>query len=415
MKKTLPELTAEAHTRLKGVVFNTPLQRNDRLSKEYDADIYLKREDLQRVRSYKLRGAYNRISLLSDNEKKKGVVCASAGNHAQGVAWSCKKLNVHGTIYMPRSTPKQKIERVQTLGRDLITMELIGDTFDESNEAARTYAEKEEKAFVHPFDDINVMAGQGTVALEVFEKIKDPIDIFVIPIGGGGLVSGTHAAVQARGAQTQIIGAEPAGAASMEAALKAGHVVTLDTIDTFVDGAAVKTVGTNTFEAVKDALDSTVPVDEGRICEEMITLYQTDGIITEPAGALSVAALDSIRNQIRGKTVVCIVSGGNNDMSRYPEIVERSLAYQGLKHYFIIKFPQRPGALREYLDNALGENDDITLFEYVKKSDRTRGPALVGVELSQKSDLDPLLKRMDNIGFSYKLLERDSPLFQFLV
>lgn len=410
-----PNLVIEAYERLKGVVYETPLQFNKGLSEMYGAGIYLKREDLQAVRSYKLRGAFNRMSLLTDEERKRGVVCASAGNHAQGFAFGCEKLQVKGTVFMPKNTPRQKIDRIKFLGKDWVTLELVGDTFDEAYAESVKFADKENIVFVHPFNDPQVIAGQGTVAVEIFNQLKKPIDYFVVPIGGGGFVSGLGSYVKQQSPKSQIVGVEPAGAPAMYESLKAGKVVTLEKIDKFVDGAAVKSVGSLTFEIAKKVIDKMLLVDEGQVCTTMINLYQKDGIIAEPAGALSVAVLDQIKDEIRGKTVVCIISGGNNDISRYPEVIERSLVYKGLKHYFIIEFSQRPGSLRRYLDEALGQGDDITLFEYVKKNNRETGPALVGVELSKKEDLKPLLDRMDGIGLTYELLKADSPIFSFII
>lgn len=409
------KLVEDAHERLKKIVTQTPLQLSVRLSAKYGARVYLKREDLQLVRSYKLRGAYNRISLLNRVERAKGVVCASAGNHAQGVAFSCEKLKVRGIIYMPNNTPKQKIERVRALGGKWVKIILIGDTFDESNSYAKKYCDKTKKVFVHPFDDIFVMAGQGTVGLEILSQLEEDLDYVVMPVGGGGLISGVSTYIKAVDNMIKVIGVEPAGAPSMSQALKAKKLVTLESLNKFVDGASVKTVGALTFKVAKKFIDKMLLVEEGKVCEEMILLYQNDGIITEPAGALSIAALDQIKDEIKGKTIVCVVSGGNNDISRYPEIIDRSLVYKGLKHYFVIEFSQRPGALRNFLDNALGPNDDITLFEYIKKNNKETGPALVGIELSNKDDLPRLLKRMKEIGLIYEGLGKDSPLFRFLV
>ncbi len=413
--KLTVSLVEEAYQRLKEIVVLTPLQFNKRLSDKYNAKVYLKREDLQLVRSYKLRGAYNRISLLDQVERKKEVVCASAGNHAQGVAFSCEKLKVKSHIFMPKNTPRQKVERVKALGGKWISIRLVGDTFDESHAYAKEYCQKNGKIFVHPFDDPFIMAGQGTVGLEIFEQLQEPLDYVVVPVGGGGLLAGLGTYVKLKNPNVNLIGVEPQGAPSMTKALEAGRVVTLEKIDKFVDGAAVQTVGNLTFEIAKKLIDKMMVVPEGKVCEEMISLYQSDGIITEPAGALSVAALDDLKGEILGKTVVCIVSGGNNDISRYSEIMDRSLIYKGLKHYFIIEFSQRPGALRDYLDNALGPNDDITLFEYIKKNNKETGPALVGIELSNKKDLKLLLGTMDNLGLKYELLNKNSPLFRFLV
>jgi threonine dehydratase len=414
-QKLSPALVEDAYERLKNVVAITPLELNKRLSEKYHARIYLKREDLQVVRSYKVRGAYNRISRLSDAERARGIVCASAGNHAQGVAFSCSKLKVVGHIYMPKNTPKQKVDRVRSLGGKWITMELVGDTFDDAFLHANKYCKTSKKIFIHPFDDVYVMAGQGTVGLEIVKQLEHVPDYVLVPVGGGGLIAGVGAYIKSKNNNVKIVGVEPAGAPSMSRALERGAPVMLTGVDKFVDGAAVKTVGTLTFDIAKDAIDKMLTVPEGKICEEMIVLYQSDGIVAEPAGALSVAGLDDMQESIRNKVVVCIISGGNNDVSRYPEIMDRSLIYQGLKHYFIIEFSQRPGALRGYLDNILGPNDDITLFEYMKKSDKETGPALVGVELSDKKDFAPLLKRMDKAELEYEVLEKESPLFRFLI
>jgi len=415
LTRMLPALIVEAREKLRGVVRETPLQFHHALSEKFGAKVYLKREDLQVVRSYKLRGAYNRMRLLSAAEKKRGIVCASAGNHAQGVAFSCAALKIRGTIFMPRNTPRQKVERVRSLGGTWVRIELSGDTYDEAYAAARKLSDSKHKTFVHPFNDPLVIAGQGTVAAEICEQHHTPIDVLIVPVGGGGLISGAGTYLKAKNPAATIIGVEATGAPGMYESLKAGKVVTLATIDTFVDGTAVRTVGDITFGIVRKVADSLELVSEGKVCETMISLYQKDGIVTEPAGALSVAVLEQLGKKLKGKTVVCIVSGGNNDISRYPEVIERSLVHQGLKHYFIVNFSQRPGALRRYLNEALGPTDDITLFEYVKKNNRENGPALVGVELADKDHLRPLLRRMDAIGMSYELLKNDSPLSRFVI
>lgn len=410
-------LVEEAHARLNGVVCRTPLELNRNLSDRFDAQIYLKREDLQVVRSYKLRGAYNRISLLSLAERGQGVVCASAGNHAQGFAFSCRRLGIRGSIYMPKNTPRQKVDRVKFLGGSWVSLILVGDVYDDAYKHARADATKGKKVFIHPFDDLHIIAGQGTVGLEILEQFpeRQHLDYVIVPVGGAGLIAGLGGYVKSKSPSTKLVGVEPLGAPSMSASLQAGKVVTLEVIDKFVDGAAVKTVGVLNFAIAQKIIDRVVLVNEGHVCQEMISLYQNDGIVTEPAGALSVSALDEVREQIKGKTVVCVVSGGNNDISRYPEIIERSLVYRGLKHYFIVEFSQRPGALKMYLNDVLGELVDITLFEYMKKNNRESGPALVGVELSQKDDLKLLLRRMKKAGLSYEHLEKDSPIFRFLV
>jgi threonine dehydratase len=404
-----------AYARLRSVVTRTPLTYSARLSAQYEAEIYLKREDLQIVRSYKLRGAYNLMSSLTPDEREQGVVCASAGNHAQGVAFTCQRLEIRGHIYMPQNTPRQKIERVHSLGGTWIDIELVGDTFDATYRFAADYAEEAGKVFVHPFDDPRIIAGQGTVGIELLEQLGVPPDLLIAPVGGGGLLSGLAVYGERCLPQTTLIGAEPAQAACMLAALKAGRPVTLPKIDTFVDGAAVKTVGQHNFAICQRLVREILPVAEGRVCTEMIALYQSEGIIAEPAGALSIAALSLLGERLRGKQVVCILSGGNNDITRYPEIIERSLIDRGLKHYFLIEFSQRPGALRRYLDEALGPQDDITLFEYIKKSNREYGPALVGIELTRQENLVPLLARMDAIGLRYETIGSDSALFRFVL
>jgi threonine dehydratase len=405
-----------AYETLRPVVRRTPLEFSERLSAAYDARIFLKREDLQTVRSYKIRGAYNCMSRLSPAHRERGVVCASAGNHAQGVALSCRLLEMRGTIFMPQNTPRQKISRVRSLGGEWVTLELIGDTFDEAKALSRDFAAREGWTQVPAFDDPDVIAGQGTVTREIFEQLPTAtLDHLIIPVGGGGLLAGSAVYAQAVSPATRLTGVEPLGAASLRAALDAGGVVDLDAMDTFVDGAAVLQVGHIPYAICAALQPGLVAVPEGHVCTKMIELYQQDGIITEPAGSLTIAALDTLRTEIAGQTVVCVVSGGNNDISRYPEIIERSLIYQGLKHYFLIAFSQRAGALRQYLDDVLGPNDDITLFEYVKKNNREFGSTLVGIELADSRDLAPLLARMDAIGLRYQSVERDSLLYRFLV
>jgi threonine dehydratase len=411
---TIEDIEA-AHQTLHAVLTRTPLQHNARLSRRFGAEIYFKREDRQVVRSYKLRGAFNLMHSLDRVERKRGVVCASAGNHAQGVAFTCRHLEIEGRIYMPQNTPRQKIQRVRSLGGEWVGIELIGDTFDDTYHHAAEYANRTQKVFVHPFDDARIIAGQGTVGIEISEQLPSAPDLLIAPIGGGGLMSGLAVCRERYFPHTELIGVEPAGAACMLAAFEAGHPVTLPTIDTFIDGAAVKTAGNLNFDLCRTAVRQIVPVAEGKVCTEMIDLYQNEGIIVEPAGALAVAALTKLHGEIQGKTVVCILSGGNNDITRYPEIIERSLIDKGLKHYFLIEFSQRPGALRRYLDEALGDNDDITQFEYIKKSNREYGPALVGIELTNREDFAPLLARMDGIGLRYEIIHKDSALFRFVL
>lgn len=393
----------------------TPLERSARLSDAFGAEVWLKREDLQPVRSYKLRGAYNFIASLSAAERACGVACASAGNHAQGVAYTCRRLGVSCHIVLPRTTPRQKRERIRILGGDVATVVVEGHTYDEAHEAAVALAEQKGCVLVPPFDDPRVIAGQGTVALEVLEQLGRSPDLIVVPVGGGGLLAGTAVVAAAASPRPRVVGVEPAGAASMRAALDAGGPVTLDSIDSFVDGAAVRRVGGYTFDIVQRLVDEVVSVAEGSVCSAMLELYQGDGIIAEPAGALAVAGLGVVGEIVPGSTVVCILSGGNNDVSRYGEIVERSLVHEGLKHYFLIEFPQEPGALRGFLDDVLGPTDDITVFEYVKKSNRETGPALVGIEIVALDDLAPLLERMDTSPLQIERLAAGSPAFRFLV
>ncbi|MEI6532435.1 MAG: threonine ammonia-lyase IlvA [Candidatus Roizmanbacteria bacterium] len=400
---------------LKGIVHKTPLQYSKRLSKKYNADIYIKREDLQEVRSFKIRGAYNKIASLTDEEKKRGVVTASAGNHAQGVAYACSALKIKGVIFMPATTPRQKVEKVQYFGDTFVEIQLTGDTFDASKITAETYCKEHNAIFVHPFNDPLVIAGQGTVAHEFYNDLDGKVDVVVVPIGGGGLISGVASYIKQSNSKIKVIGAEPDGAAEMLEARKAGKVVTLDKIDTFADGVAVKTAGDLTFLLCEKYVDDIISVPEGKICTEMIELYQKDGIIAEPAGAVSITALDSIKHEIKGKTVVCILSGGNNDISRYAEIIERSLLYKGLKHYFIVEFAQKPGQLRAFLHDCLGPDDDITLFEYYKRNNKEKGPALVGIELKYKDDLYPLLERLEKIGINIRKITPDDLSYHLLV
>jgi threonine dehydratase len=405
-----------AAARVAAVVRRTPLERNDRWSQRTGAQVHLKREDLQVVRSYKLRGAFNLISQLSATEQRHGVVCASAGNHAQGVAFSCSELGVPGRIFLPRTTPRQKRDRIAAFGGDRVTVVVNGDTYDDANEAALDDAATTGAILVPPFDHRRTIAGQGTVAVEVLDQLGGLVpDVVVVPVGGGGLVAGIATWLRARHPRTRIVGVEPAGASAMQAALEAGNPVTLDELDGFVDGAAVRRVGDLTFELVRDLVDEVVAVPEGSVCTEMLDLYQVEGIVAEPAGALATAALAGAVEVEPGQHVVAIVSGGNNDVSRYGEIVERSLVHEGRKHYFLVEFPQEPGALRGFLDEVLSESEDITLFEYVKKNNRETGPALVGIEIDDRSDLDPLLDRMDRSRLTITRVEPGSPLFTFLV
>lgn len=410
MKKAI---TAAAE-RLKGVINHTPLQYSRRLSERYQAEIYLKREDLQVVRSYKLRGAFNKISNLPVAEREKGVVCASAGNHAQGVAYSCKKLGINGVIFMPEPTPKQKIDQTEMFGEGHIDIMLRGDTFDDCQEAALAYSAEQQMTFIPPFDDPAIIEGQGTVGMEILQDLPDTA-VVVIPIGGGGLAAGTGYYLRHTKPEIKLFGVEPEGAPSMKAALEHGGPVTLPAINRFVDGAAVKRVGELTYRYCSDLLDGVRLIAEGKICSSILELYNKDAIVAEPAGALSVAALDSYKAEIKGRKVVCIVSGGNNDIDRMGEIKELALLYEGLKHYFIVRFPQRPGALKLFVNEVLGPHDDITRFEFIKKTQRERGPALVGIELRDAADYPALVQRMREYRFDFKAVNSDQTLFEYLV
>ena len=403
-----------AAERLKPAALHTPLQLNANLSAKYKCKVYLKREDLQVVRSYKIRGAYNMISQLSSRRKDKGVVCASAGNHAQGFAWSCKSLGIKGVIFMPSPSPKQKVTQVKMFGGDWIELIMTGDTFDDCLKEALEYTSAQGKTFIPPFDDYRIIEGQGTVALEILEELKNPDFIFV-PVGGGGLIAGVSEVVKLKNKGTKIVGVEPEGAASMAEALKHGKPVTLDVIDNFVDGAAVKRIGTHTFELAKNRIHEIILVPEGLVCSTILKLYNEDAIVVEPAGALSVAALDLYRSQIKGKTVVCIVSGSNNDISRMQEIMERSLLYEGLKHYLLVRFPQRAGALRHFVNNILGPDDDITRFEFIKKNNRESGPALVGIEMKDPSDYATLISNMKKHKVAFTEVNNHESLFEYLI
>jgi len=404
----------KAAERLRKVVTRTPLQYNHRLSRKYNCQVWLKREDLQVVRSYKLRGAYNMMSTLPKEDLEKGVVCASAGNHAQGFAYSCKQLQVKGVVFMPVITPKQKIAQTRMFGEEWIEIRLSGDTFDDCAQAAMEYTRHHQMVFIPPFEDLRIIEGQGTVGCEILEETQG-IDWLFLPVGGGGLAAGVGTCFRQQSPNTRIVGLEPEGAPSMKEALKAGHPVMLREIDRFVDGAAVKRVGDLTFSICRDVLDEMHLVPEGRICTTILKLYNEDAIVVEPAGALSIAALDDYAEAIRGKKVVCIVSGSNNDIDRMPEIRERSLQYEGLKHYFLISFAQRPGALKEFVNKVLGPTDDITRFEYMQKTNKEAGPALVGIELQSRADYEGLMIRMKDHGINVTEINKDDKLYGYLI
>jgi threonine dehydratase len=412
--RTISLNVSGAAERLKNVVVRTPLALNQNLSRRFQCAVYLKREDLQVVRSYKIRGAYNMMSSFPPEVLQRGVVCASAGNHAQGFAYSCKKLNVKGVVFMPIITPKQKVDQTRMFGENFIEIRLFGDTFDDCAVAAKKFTLENDMVFIPPFEDLRIIEGQATVGLEILEDLSD-VDYLFVPVGGGGLASGVGTYFKTYSPKTKIIGLEPEGAPSMVEAFKQGHPVTLDHIDRFVDGAAVKRTGDLTFSICREMLDHLDLVPEGRVCSTILRLYNEDAIVVEPAGALSIAGLEKRAEEIKGKKVVCVVSGSNNDIDRMPEIKERSLQYEGLKHYFLIRFAQRPGALKEFVNNVLGPSDDITRFEYMQKTDKESGPAVVGIELASRADYDALMENMKKYHINYTEINKNDTLFSLLV
>ena len=397
------------------VALETPLQLNERLSEQYGAKVYFKREDLQPIRSFKLRGAYHKIYKLSEEERKRGIVCASAGNHAQGVALACNKLGIKGTIFMPVPTPKQKLGQVHMFGGSNVEIRLTGDTFDDAYAAAQSFKDETNSMFVHPFEDKDVVIGQATLALELIDQAVEPIDYILVPIGGGGLISGVLHVFKTLSPQTKVIGIEPEGAPAMQQSLANGKITELNEIDPFVDGAAVRKVGEDAFTLCTTFLDKLVLVSEGKICQSILKLYNKEAIVVEPAGAMSTASLKMITEEIKGKNVVCLICGGNNDITRMAEIKERALLEANLLHYFIVRFPQRAGALKEFVAEVLGPKDDITFFEYSKKNNRSNGPAVVGIEIKNSDDFESLVKRMKSKGFYGDYINNKPDLFQFLI
>lgn len=405
----------KASENLAKVVLKTPLQFSKRLSDLYEANVFIKREDLQAVRSFKIRGAYNKIASLTYAERKRGVVAASTGNHAQGVAQSCNLLKIKGNIFMPTIIPNQKINKVKHFGGKYIDIKLVGNSFDETVEAARNFCKKQNAVFVHPFDDPLTISGQGTTGKEIYDELNGKVDIVISPIGGGGLISGIATYLKEKNKNIKVYGVEAEGAASMEQSLRKKQIIPLKKLDTFIDGAAVNKVGNVAYEICSKYLEKVIVASVGKVCTTMIELYQNEGIIAEPAGALSISALDDLKKGIKGKTLVCILSGGNNDILRYPEIMEKSLVYKGLKHYFLVEFAQKPGQLRQFLNHALGPRDDIVLFEYIKRNSREKGPALIGIELTNKEDLSLLLDKMDKLQIRYTKITSDDPLYGFVL
>ena len=408
----------EASEIVKNVTLPTKQVYSENLSQQTGGKVYLKPENMQYTGAYKVRGAYYKISTMSEEAIAKGLVAASAGNHAQGVAYTCNEMKIPATIFMPVTTPLQKIGQVRFFGGKFVTIKLVGDTFDESAKAAQEYTKSEGMTFIDPFDDYNVQAGQGTVAYEIYEQAQEEgvsFDSILVPVGGGGLISGVATYIKDVAPSIEVVGVEASGARSMRAAFDHGYPVKLEKIDKFADGIAVQKVGAKTYEVARKYVDRLLGVDEGLISETLIDMYSKVGTIAEPAGAASVAALEVIKDEIKGKTIVCIISGGNNDINRMLEMEERALIYDGIKHYFVVNFPQRPGALREFVNDILGPNDDITRFEYIKRANKGKGPVLIGIALSDKNDYDGLLERLSEFDPSYINLNGNETLYNMLV
>ena len=415
--KYIPSVEAieKASCVLEEILDPTPFQKNQNLSDLYDAEVYLKREDLQMVRSYKIRGAYNKIRSIEPETLKSGIVCASAGNHAQGVAFSCNKLKIIGSIFMPTTTPKQKIEQVKMFGREYIDIVLTGDTFDAANSAAIEFAKKSGRTFIPPFDDPKVMEGQGTIGREILNQAKEKLDYIFVPIGGGGLASGLGSYIKQMSPETKIIGVEPGGAPCMKRAIEEGRVIKLDHIDKFVDGAAVQEAGALTYEVCKEVLDDIVVVPEGAVCTTIINMYNKSAIVVEPAGALATAALRFYADRIRGKRVACIGSGSHNDITRLEEIREKSLLYEGLKHYFLVNFPQKSGAVLSFIRDVIGPTDDLVYIQYIKKTNKESGPALIGIEVATKEGFGALIQRMESHNVKFEYINENNKLFEILI
>lgn len=408
-----PANVEKARERIKGIVKKTPLEYNEYLSERYQCKVLLKREDLQIGRSYKIRGAANCMRSMEKNELERGIVCASAGNHAQGVAISCTQLEVKGTIFMPLTAPQVKVSKVRKYGKGFVDVRLVGDTFDDAYAAALQFKEEHDLVFIHPFNDKRIIEGQGTIAAEILEAAKEPIDYVICAHGGGGVSSGVGSYMKALSPYTKVIAAEPTGAASMTAALAAGHPVQLEHIDKFVDGASVGKVGEITFAVGREVLDKVVVVPEGMVCTMILTIYNTDAIVVEPAGALSLCGLEMVKEEIKGKTVVCVVGGSNNDIDRLPEIKERSLIYEGLLHYFVVNLPSRPGSLGEFLSKVVTDQVDVIRLEHQKKSNKEIGNSLLGITVEEHAHYNRLLKRMDDAGVRYTIIDKDPDLYYF--
>lgn len=408
------EKIQDAVNTLEGIVEKTPIQRSIRLSEKHNCNIYFKREDIQKCRSFKVRGAYNSVSKLDDEQKELGVVCASAGNHAQGIAYACSKLGIKGTIFLPGNTPKQKRRRISAIGGQWAEQIVVEGNFDLANKKAFEKAENEKMVYVHPYDNENTIAGQATIGYEIDKTFPEDIEVILIPAGGGGLLAGVAYWIKHHRPNTRVVAVEPSGAACVKKAMQEGKPVQLDKVDTFVDGTAVGKMGEIPFEIIKEYVDEFVTVPEGAVCAEMLEMYQTDGIIAEPAGALASAAIPFLSKKPTGN-VVCIVSGGNNDLSRYAEIMERAAVYEGYRRYFLVSFPQQPGALRVFLEDVLQAGEDIVYFQYIKKNNRESGPALVGLDLQDPEDIVSLRERMENCILHIEELSQDSEILRMLI
>ncbi|HVT87042.1 MAG TPA: threonine ammonia-lyase IlvA [Chitinophagaceae bacterium] len=400
--------------RLRSLVAHTPLMHHKRLSEKYECNIYLKREDLQSVRSYKIRGALNKLLSLSSEQLSKGVTCASAGNHAQGVAHSCIYLKVHGSIFMPSNTPAQKIERVKSLGGKFVKIFLTGETYDECAETAAAYCENNNTCFIHPFDDERIIEGQATVAMEISEDLNE-VDYVFVPVGGGGLAAGMGYFFHQYSPDTIMIGVEPEGAASMTAAFESGKPVRLEKIDPFVDGAAVSKVGQLTYEICREILDDIHTVAEGKVCSVLLSMYNEDGILTEPAGVLSIAALDDYAEMIKGKNVVCILSGSNNDSNRMEEIKKLADAWEGLQHYLIVRFHHNPDGLKEFFSSILGPNDYVNRIEYVRRDHGRSTYALLGIRCKNHTAYAELAVRLKSSQTEFREVKKEDFLFKYWV
>lgn len=413
----------EAARIIDGVVVQTNLEQSDRLSSSMGVPVFLKREDQQRCRSFKVRGAFRRMATLTAAERQAGVVCASAGNHAQGVAYSCQQLQVHGTIFLPSNTPKQKRDRIATIGGDWVEQVIVDGTFDKANAMARQTAQATGRTYVHPYDDALTIAGQGTIGVELLSQMPADTAAVVVPVGGGGLLAGIATILRAERPDIRIIGVEPEGAACMHEALKQGAPITLPSVDPFVDGTAVGRAGDMTFQIISALVDEVVVVPEGAVCTEMLDLYHSDGVIAEPAGALASTAVRQYLSTPEGRAthgvsegaIVCLTSGGNNDLTRYAEVQERSLRHEGLRHYFMVTFPQQPGMLRLFLNDVLGPRDDIVHFEYTKKNMRETGPALVGIDIANREEIDALRRRMEESPLHVEEIPSGSEIFRLLI